>query len=142
MLVLIGMESARRLVMARLVKRGELPTFKALMNASAQTPLRTFKPTLSPIIWDTISMEKPSKKHRVRSFPTLQIPWRQRAINKYRWEQPSPRSRLAYRVLRLKWWKERLLEHGAIIRVPLTNTFGWATSSTSPGNRPVDYHPC
>ena len=122
-LVLIGIDSATWRVMTPLIERGELPAFKALMDVGAYGPLRTFQPTLSPLIWNTISTGKSPEKHGMRSFSALQIPGRRRALYEYRWEQLNAWSRLAYRIFRLNWWKEWFLKHGVIKRVPLTNTF-------------------
>lgn len=119
--VLIGIDSATWHVMMPLVQAGRLPNFAHLMENGAYGPLKTFYPTLSPVIWGTISTGKKPERHGMRSFTVLKIPGLHKAVYDYRWEQLTPRQRLIHRLLRLQWWKEVLLSKGIIKRVPLTS---------------------
>jgi hypothetical protein len=122
-LMLIGIDSATWHVMTPLIERGELPNLGRLIREGAHGPLRTFFPTLSPLVWSTISTGKSPEKHGMKSFATLKIPGLRRTLYDYRWEQLTPFSRFVHRVLRLKWWKKRLIERGVIKRIPLTSNF-------------------
>jgi hypothetical protein len=114
-LMLIGIDSATWHVMTPLIERGELPNLGRLIREGAHGPLRTFFPTLSPLVWSTISTGKSPEKHGMKSFATLKIPGLRRTLYDYRWEQLTPFSRFVHRVLRLKWWKKRLIESGVIV---------------------------
>ncbi|MBN1179503.1 MAG: alkaline phosphatase family protein [Anaerolineae bacterium] len=119
----IGIDSATWYVMGPLVRAGRLPHFAQLMAEGVAAPLKTFYPTLSPLVWSTISTGKSPEKHGVKSFSALKLPGLRRVLYDYRWEQLSPFSRLLHRALRLSWWKRQLVERGIIKRIPLTSNF-------------------
>jgi predicted AlkP superfamily phosphohydrolase/phosphomutase len=122
-LMLIGIDSATWHVMTPLIQSGKLPNFARLIQRGAHGPLKTFYPTLSPLVWSTISTGKSPEKHGMKSFAALQIPGLRKAVYDYRWEQLSSSSRLMYRLLRLSWWKKWLVKKGVIKRIPLTSNF-------------------
>jgi len=122
-LMLIGIDSATWHVLTPLIEAGKLPTFARLVREGAHGPLKTFFPTLSPLIWSTISTGKSPEKHGMKSFAALKVPGLRRAVYDYRWEQLTPMARLAHRVLRLEWWKKWLIGKGVIKRIPLTSNF-------------------
>lgn len=122
-LMLIGIDSATWHVMTPLMQDGKLPHFARLVQGGAHGPLKTFYPTLSPLVWSTISTGKSPEKHGMKSFAALQIPGLRKAVYDYRWEQLSSFSRLMHRLLRLKWWKKTLINKGVIKRIPLTSNF-------------------
>jgi hypothetical protein len=72
-LLVVGVDGADWRYMEPLMARGELPRFAALRASGAWGPLRTFEPTLSPVIWTTVATGKAPKEHRIRSFTTLRL---------------------------------------------------------------------
>ncbi|HIQ00986.1 MAG TPA: hypothetical protein EYH30_02465 [Anaerolineales bacterium] len=121
--MLIGIDSATWRVMMPLVKAGRLPNIARLMEEGAYGPLKTFYPTLSPLIWATMSTGKSPDKHGMKAFTVLKVPGLKRGLYDYRWEQLSPAAKLLYRVGRVHWWKRLLLEKGWIKSAPLTSNF-------------------
>jgi len=121
--MLIGVDSATWHVMMPLIQAGELPHFAHLMENGAYGPIKTFYPTLSPLIWATISTGKSPDKHGMKAFTVLKVPGLKKGIYDYRWEQLTPAMRLVYRLGRIHWWKRLLLKAGVIKSVPLTSNF-------------------
>ncbi|MBI3846726.1 MAG: alkaline phosphatase family protein, partial [Planctomycetes bacterium] len=64
----VGIDGATWDVMTPMIERGELPNFKALIERGVASPLRTFQPSLSPIIWTSIATGKTMDKHGITSF--------------------------------------------------------------------------
>jgi predicted AlkP superfamily phosphohydrolase/phosphomutase len=121
--MLIGIDSATWHVMMPLVQAGRLPNFARLMENGAYGPLKTFYPTLSPLIWATMSTGKSPDKHGMKAFTVLKLPVLTRGLYDYRWEQLTPFMKLIYRLGRVNWWKRLLLRRGWIKSVPLTANF-------------------
>lgn len=121
--MLIGIDSATWHVMMPLVQAGRLPNFARLMKKGAYGPMKTFYPTLSPLIWATISTGKSPDKHGMKAFTVLKVPGLKRGLYDYRWEQLSPSMKLLYRLGGVNWWKRLLLRKGLIRSVPLTSNF-------------------
>ena len=92
--MLIGVDSATWHVMMPLIQAGELPHFAHLMENGAYGPIKTFYPTLSPLIWATISTGKSPDKHGMKAFTVLKVPGLKKGIYDYRcllYTSPSPR---------------------------------------------------
>lgn len=71
---LIGVDGASWKILQPLVDEGKVPNFARLMREGVYGPLRTRKPTNSPVIWSTIGSGKTEEKHNVRDFVYLKIP--------------------------------------------------------------------
>ena len=71
--ILIGIDSATWHLMLPLVQAGKMPNIGYLIETGVSGPLRTFKPTLSPLIWTTIITGKSPQKHGIRSFVALKL---------------------------------------------------------------------
>lgn len=121
--ILIGIDSATWHVMTPLVQTGKLPNLARLMENGAYGPLKTFYPTLSPLIWSTMSTGKSPDKHGMKAFTVLKVPGLKRGLYDYRWEQLTPIMKFFYRLGRVYWCKRLLLQKGWIKSVPLTANF-------------------
>jgi len=92
-----------------LLRSGELPVLAKLMEAGRSGRLRTFEPTLSPVIWTSIATGKRPDQHGIRSFAIADPGTReiQRLFNGYDrraqafWNILSDRGR---RVAVVGWW--------------------------------------
>jgi predicted AlkP superfamily phosphohydrolase/phosphomutase len=51
-----------------LLKEGKLPNLRYLMENGSFGPLKSFQPTISPILWTTIATGKDYRKHGIGSF--------------------------------------------------------------------------
>jgi hypothetical protein len=67
-LLVIGLDGADWDLMEPLLARGEMPNIAALRARGAWGRLRTFRPTLSPVVWTTMVTGKPPAQHGVTSF--------------------------------------------------------------------------
>ena len=120
---LIGIDSATWRVIEPLVKRGKLPTFARLMREGCHGALKTLYPTLSPIIWGTLSTGKTPDEHGLKAFTVLKARGLEKAFYEYRWEQLSPLMRAIYRVTRLASWRKMLTGRGWLRSIPMTSNF-------------------
>jgi predicted AlkP superfamily phosphohydrolase/phosphomutase len=66
--LVIGIDGATWTIMDPLMKRGELPNFKALKENGASGVLTSIEPTLSPAVWTTMATGKVRAKHGVMDF--------------------------------------------------------------------------
>ncbi len=57
-----------------MVEAGELPTFAALMDEGTWGPLRSQRPTLSPVLWTTLATGKGVEQHGIRDFVYFHLP--------------------------------------------------------------------
>ena len=119
--ILIGIDSATWHVMLPLVQAGKLPHIEHLIEKGVSGPLRTFKPTLSPLIWTTIITGKSPQKHGIRSFVALKLAGCRRGIPELRPRQMNPWVRRIYRYGGLTALKRALLRLGALKRVPMSS---------------------
>lgn len=119
--ILIGIDSATWHVMLPLVEAGRLPNIGRLMEKGVSGPLRTFKPTLSPLIWATIITGKSPQKHGICSFVVLKPIGCRRGIPELRPQQMSTWVRRLYRYGGLTALKRALLRIGVLKRVPMSS---------------------
>jgi len=119
--ILIGIDSATWHVMLPLVQAGKLPNIGRLIEKGVSGPLRTFKPTLSPLIWTTIITGKSPQKHGIRSFVALKMTGCRRGIPELRPRQMNPWVRRIYRYGGLASLKRALLHLGVLKRVPMSS---------------------
>jgi hypothetical protein len=102
----IGVDGATWDIAGPLMAKGELPNLKALADRGFVSPLGTFQPSLSPVIWTTIGTGKSKEKHGITDFvkdtdhgpePVLSNDRRVRAI----WDMLGERG---VRVGIVGWW--------------------------------------
>ncbi len=67
-LLLFGVDGATWVLMDPLLKKGKLPHFKSLIDNGVRAPLKTFKPSASPMLWTTIATGVEPKKHGITDF--------------------------------------------------------------------------
>jgi hypothetical protein len=66
--LLIGVDGADWRYIDPLIARGELPHLAELKQRGAFGPLKTFRPTLSPVVWTSIATGVPPGRHGVDGF--------------------------------------------------------------------------
>jgi predicted AlkP superfamily pyrophosphatase or phosphodiesterase len=67
-LLLIGIDGATWDILDPLLQEGALPNLAKLVAAGARGPLKTFEPTLSPILWTTIATGVGPARHGIAGF--------------------------------------------------------------------------
>lgn len=67
-LFLFGIDGATWDIMDPLLEAGKLPNFARLIEAGTRAPLKTFEPTLSPLIWTTIGTGFAPHRHGIEGF--------------------------------------------------------------------------
>ena len=67
-LLLLGLDGATWDLIDPLLKEGVLPNFAKLVKGGARGRLKTFEPTLSPLIWTTIATGVFPGRHGIRGF--------------------------------------------------------------------------
>jgi predicted AlkP superfamily pyrophosphatase or phosphodiesterase len=67
-ILLIGVDGLEWSVIAPLIRQGELPHLRSLMERGAWGEIETADPTLSPVLWTTIATGKPPEQHGIRHF--------------------------------------------------------------------------
>ncbi|MEQ8764990.1 MAG: alkaline phosphatase family protein [Planctomycetota bacterium] len=67
-LLVIGVDGMEWSVMLPLLQKNELPNIQKLMDRGTYGQLRTFNPTLSPIIWTSIATGKTKEQHGILGF--------------------------------------------------------------------------
>lgn len=65
-ILMLGIDGMEWHIANKLIDSGELPNISALKNSGAYAPLRTFKPTSSPFIWNTIFTGYNPEIHQLR----------------------------------------------------------------------------
>jgi len=73
-LVLVGVDGASWRYVAAMLERGELPAVASLAARGAAGPLRTVKPTLSALIWPSITSGTTPQRHGVTDFFSYLVP--------------------------------------------------------------------
>lgn len=66
--LLIGVDGADWRYIDPLIARGELPHLAELKQRGAFGPLKTIRPTLSPVVWTSIATGVPPERHGVDGF--------------------------------------------------------------------------
>jgi hypothetical protein len=64
----IGLDGIEMGVLKPLLDKGELPNMAALIDRGVFGYLRTFEPTLSPVVWTTIATGKKPSEHKILHF--------------------------------------------------------------------------
>lgn len=72
--LIIGLDSANWHVMNRLMEERLLPNLKKIMDEGVHGPLKTIKPTISPIIWTSIVTGKHHREHGINSYTYYFLP--------------------------------------------------------------------
>jgi len=67
-ILMIGIDGADWRTINPLLKKGELPNLKKLMEKSAYGPLKSIKPMLTPLVWTSIATGKKPSKHGVTNL--------------------------------------------------------------------------
>jgi predicted AlkP superfamily pyrophosphatase or phosphodiesterase len=57
-----------------MLRRGEMPHFRALLETAAYGQLATSKYTISPVLWETISTGQPSERHGIGYHQHFEFP--------------------------------------------------------------------
>ncbi len=73
-LCLIGLDGADWSLIERLFARGELPHLRELREQAAWGPLRTVKPTHSPLLWSTMATGRGPEDHRIDAYRMVRFP--------------------------------------------------------------------
>lgn len=71
--LLVGVDGASWDYLGPLVERGALPHFAALQSRGAWGRLKSFAPTVSPVIWTSIATGKKPEEHGIQGFMDLRI---------------------------------------------------------------------
>lgn len=67
----LGLDGATWKVMGPMIERGELPTFRKVMEEGASMPeFETISSTLSPVVWTSVATGRTPEDHGVTSFTT------------------------------------------------------------------------
>jgi hypothetical protein len=80
--LVLGLDGADWRRIDPLVERGRLPNFKRLLERGLRSPLKTFRPTWSPIAWTTIATGVPESLHGVHDFTEVIVPGMQRGLQR------------------------------------------------------------
>lgn len=67
-LLLLGIDGASWELIDPLLAEGALPSFARLLARGSRAPLRTYEPTLSPLIWTSIATGAGPAAHGIRDF--------------------------------------------------------------------------
>jgi tetratricopeptide (TPR) repeat protein len=67
-LLVVGIDGADWDLIDPMMRAGELPHLQRLKSRGAWGPLRSMKPTLSPILWTTMATGRPPEEHGVLDF--------------------------------------------------------------------------
>jgi Type I phosphodiesterase / nucleotide pyrophosphatase len=73
-LCVIGLDGADWNLIERLFARGELPHLRELRSRAAWGPLRTVKPTHSPLLWNTMATGRGPEDHRIDAYRMVRFP--------------------------------------------------------------------
>ncbi len=71
--LLIGIDGLDWKITGRLIAAGEMPNLAALGDRGFAAPLKTFRPTLSPLIWNSIASGVKPERHGVEGFAANRI---------------------------------------------------------------------
>jgi arylsulfatase A-like enzyme len=70
-ILFLGLDGATWKVMGPMIERGELPTFRKVMEQGASMPeFETISSTLSPVVWTSVATGRTPEDHGVTSFTT------------------------------------------------------------------------
>ena len=67
-ILLIGVDGLEWSVLAPMIRHGELPHLRSLMERGTYGKLETLQPTVSPVIWTTIATGKRPEHHGILHF--------------------------------------------------------------------------
>jgi hypothetical protein len=73
-LVVLGFDGITWEILLPLLRRGELPHFRALLEDSAYGYLRTLSFAISPVVWETISTGQPPARHGIGYHQHFEFP--------------------------------------------------------------------
>lgn len=72
-LLVVGLDGADWDFIEPLLLRGDLPHLAALRAQGAWGPLKTFEPTLSPVVWTTIVTGQTPRRHGIEGFTARRL---------------------------------------------------------------------
>ena len=66
--IILGLDGADWVLVNRFVREGKLPHFEKVFREGAIGPLKTYIPTLSPLIWTTLVTGHTPSTHGIENF--------------------------------------------------------------------------
>ena len=66
--LLVGWDAADWVILNRLIERGQMPAFKALIDRGISGKIATLQPILSPMLWNSIATGKMPDRHGIYDF--------------------------------------------------------------------------
>ncbi len=66
--LLLGFDGANWNTINNAVKQGLMPNLSRLISSGTSTPLKTIKPTLTPVIWTSVATGKLPDKHGIQAI--------------------------------------------------------------------------
>jgi len=73
-LVVLGLDGLSWEVLLPLLRQGELPAFRSLLDESAYGYLETLPIAISPVVWETISTGQPPERHGIGYHAHFEFP--------------------------------------------------------------------
>jgi hypothetical protein len=128
-LVLLAIDGVEWDVVLPLVHRGQMPTFRRLMEQGVYGRLGSIQPTLSPVIWTSLATGKPPPEHGILSFAYREIGGEQKLFtNRHRtaatfWNIMSDAGLTVHVV---GWWMTYPVEAINGVMIAQTNTVAQA----------------
>lgn len=72
--LLIGLDGLSWYVLDAMFKQGQLPNLGALVKNGTRASLKTFEPTVSPVVWNSIATSRTPKEHGIFGFTKFLLP--------------------------------------------------------------------